>query len=56
MGYGEVLQRNLKVMDATGISLARDNNIPIIVLNMNVAGNISKAIRGEKVGTLVQGG
>jgi len=56
LSYGEVLQRNLKVMDATGISLARDNNIPIIVLNMNVAGNISKAIRGEKVGTLVQGG
>ena len=56
LSYGEVLQKNLKVMDATGISLARDNNIPIIVLNMNVAGNISKAIRGEKVGTLVQGG
>jgi uridylate kinase len=56
LSYGEVLRRNLKVMDATGISLARDNNIPIIVLNMNVAGNISMAIRGEKVGTLVQGG
>lgn len=56
LSYGEVLQRNLKVMDITGISLARDNNLPIIVLNMNVAGNIGKAIRGEKVGTLVQGG
>jgi uridylate kinase len=56
LSYGEVLQRNLKVMDATGISLARDNNIPIIVLNMSVAGNISRAINGEKIGTLVQGG
>ena len=56
LSYDEVLQRNLKVMDITGISLARDNNLPIIVLNMNVAGNIGKAICGEKIGTLVQGG
>jgi uridylate kinase len=56
LSYGEVLQRNLRVMDATGISLARDNNIPVVVLNMNVAGNISRAINGEKIGTLVQGG
>jgi uridylate kinase len=56
LSYSEVLQKKLRVMDATGISLARDNKIPVIVLNMKVPGNISRAIRGEKVGTLVQGG
>jgi uridylate kinase len=56
LSYSEVLQRDLKVMDATGISLARDNEIPIIVLNMNVAGNIRKAVEGVNVGTLVKGG
>ena len=55
LSYSEVLQRNLKVMDATGISLARENELPIIVLNMNVAGNIGKAVSGEKVGTFVKG-
>jgi uridylate kinase len=55
LGYNEVLQRNLKVMDAAGISLARDNRIPIIVLNMKIPGNIGRAICGEKIGTLVQG-
>jgi uridylate kinase len=55
LSYNEVLQRNLKVMDAAGISLARDNRIPIVVLNMKVPGNIGRAICGEKIGTLVQG-
>ncbi len=54
--YDEVLQRGLRVMDATAISLAMDNRIPIIVLNMNVPGRILQAIRGESAGTLVHGG
>ena len=52
--YTEVLQKSLRVMDAAAISLSRDNNIPIIVLNMNIPGNIKKAVTGEHVGTIVQ--
>jgi len=52
--YTEVLQKSLKVMDAAAISLARDNNKPIIVLNMNIPSNIINAMRGEHVGTIVQ--
>ena len=52
--YTEILQKGLRVMDAAAISLARDNNTPIIVLNMNIPGNILKAMTGEDVGTIVQ--
>ena len=52
--YTEVLQKGLRVMDAAAISLSRDNNIPIIVLNMNIPSNIKKAMTGEDVGTIVQ--
>jgi len=52
--YTEVLQKSLRVMDAAAISLARDNNKPIIVLNMNIPSNIINAMRGEHVGTIVQ--
>ena len=52
--YNDVLQRGLKVMDTAAISLARDNNKPIIVLNMKVPSNIVKAMRGEHVGTIVE--
>jgi uridylate kinase len=52
--YTEVLQKGLRVMDAAAISLSRDNNIPIIVLNMNIPNNIKKAMTGEHVGTIVQ--
>jgi len=52
--YTEILQKGLRVMDAAAISLARDNNKPIIVLNMNIPGNIMKAMTGEHVGTIVQ--
>jgi uridylate kinase len=51
--YNDVLKKNLRVMDAAAISLARDNNKPIIVLDMNIAGNIQKAMSGESVGTIV---
>ncbi|MBI2819839.1 MAG: UMP kinase [Acidobacteria bacterium] len=55
ISYGEVLSRNLRVMDMTAISLSRENSLPIIVFNMNVPGNILRVIRGEKVGSLVRG-
>ena len=53
ISYSEVLQRNLKVADATAISLCRDNNLPIHVFNLLEAGNISKAATGIKMGTFI---
>ena len=49
----EVLNRGLKVMDSTAISLCMDNNIPIQVFNITEKGNMMKAVLGEKIGTLV---
>ena len=51
--YSEVLAKNLKVMDATAISLCRENKLPIIVFNSLVEGNLKKVIMGEKIGTIV---
>ncbi|MFF5245238.1 MULTISPECIES: UMP kinase [Streptosporangium] len=51
--YGEVLTRGLGVMDATAISLCMDNNLPIVVFDLMGEGNIMRAVRGEKIGTLV---
>ena len=53
LGYDEVLARNLKVADGTAISLCRDNELPIVVFNLLVRGNIARAVRGERIGTLV---
>jgi len=52
LDYIEVLQRGLKVMDSTAISLCMDNNLPIIVFNLK-AGNVVRILAGEDVGTLV---
>ena len=54
--YIDVLQKNLKVMDATAISLCMDNDLPIVVFNLTRKGNILKVVLGEKIGTVVQGG
>jgi len=51
--YQDVLNWRLKVMDATAISLCRDFRLPIIIFNMNVAGNICRAVLGEEVGTTI---
>ena len=53
LSYSEVLTRNLKVADATAISLCQDNHLPIVVFNLLVEGNISRAVRGERIGTLI---
>src|SRR6266850_8239413 len=53
ISYLEILKRGLKVMDATAISLCRDNNLPIVIFNLNTRGNIRRVITGEKVGSLV---
>ncbi|HEV2891955.1 MAG TPA: UMP kinase [Frankiaceae bacterium] len=51
--YSEVLARGLKVMDATAISLCMDNDLPIVVFDLLTPGNIGRAVRGEKIGTIV---
>jgi uridylate kinase len=51
--YIEVLNKNLKVMDLTAVSLCMDNNLPILSFNMTGSGNILKAVKGEPIGTLV---
>ncbi|MCP2260793.1 uridylate kinase [Streptoalloteichus tenebrarius] len=51
--HREVLEQGLKVADATAFSLCMDNNMPIIVFNLLTEGNIGRAVRGEKIGTLV---
>lgn len=51
--YDEVLRKGLRVMDAAGIALAKEDNLPIMVLNMGVAGNILCAAMGKNVGTLI---
>ncbi|KJR98665.1 MAG: uridylate kinase [Desulfobulbaceae bacterium BRH_c16a] len=51
--YDDVLQKGLRVMDAAGIALAREDHLPIMVLDMGVSGNIKRAALGEKVGTLI---
>jgi len=53
ISYLDILQRGLKVMDATAISLCRDNNLPIVVFNLNHQGNIRRVVLGERVGSLV---
>ena len=54
LSYDEVLKKNLRILDHSAVSLSRDNNIPIIVLNIFKKGNIAKAICGEQVGTLIR--
>jgi uridylate kinase len=54
--YLDVLQQGLKVMDSTAITLCMDNQLPIIVFNLTVKGNIKRVLIGEQLGTVVQGG
>jgi uridylate kinase len=54
--YIEVLQRNLKVMDSTAISMCMDNRLPIVVFNLLKPGNIKRAVMGEPIGTWVDSG
>jgi uridylate kinase len=51
--YDTVLKQGLRVMDAAGIALAKEDKKPILVMNMTVPGNVSKAVLGENVGTLI---
>jgi uridylate kinase len=53
IGYSDVLARNLRVMDASAVSMCRDNHMPIVVFNLNVHGNIMRMAMGEPIGTLI---
>lgn len=55
LSYLDVLNKGLKIMDSTAISLCMDNALPIVVFNMNVRGNLRRVVCGEKVGTTVRG-
>jgi len=51
--YMDLLTKELKVMDATAVSLLKDNKIPVLVVNINKPGNLVRAVMGESVGTLI---
>jgi uridylate kinase len=53
LDYSEVLSRGLKVMDSTAVSLCMDNGLPIVVFALMDEGNVVRAVRGERIGTLV---
>ena len=53
LDYAEVLARGLRVMDATAVSLCMDNDLPIVVFDLMGQGNVVRAVRGERIGTLV---
>jgi uridylate kinase len=55
LSYTTALAKNLRVMDATAISMCREHKMPILVFNLNEPGSIMKAVRGERIGTLVKG-
>ncbi len=54
ISYMDVLQRDLRVMDSTAITLSKDNKIPMLVFNLSVKGNIGKVLLGEDIGTKIQ--
>lgn len=56
ISYIDVLRKQLKVMDSTAVSMAMDNNLPLIVFNLFETGNIMKVVQGHDIGTTVQGG
>lgn len=51
--YHEVLEKNLRIMDLTAITLCQENKLPILVFNMNIKDNLKKLLLGQKVGTIV---
>ena len=56
LSYGEVLARDLRVMDGAAIALARDNDLPVLVFSIEEPGNFLKVLRGEALATLISGG
>lgn len=54
LGFDEAISKRLKIMDTSAFTLCMDNKLPVLVFDLNVPGNIAKAVRGEKVGTLIE--
>lgn len=52
--FDKVLEKKLKIMDMTAFTLCRENNMPVIVFNMNVKGNLQKLVNGEEIGTIIK--
>jgi uridylate kinase len=55
ISYTDLISNRLEALDATAVSLAMDNEMPIVVFDMTQAGNIARAVRGEPIGTLITG-
>jgi uridylate kinase len=53
ISYFDVLEKDLKIMDLTAVTLCKENNLPIIVFNMNKKGNLKRLVRGDRIGTKV---
>jgi len=53
ISYDEVLSRGLRVMDLSAITMAKDNNLPIYVFDMDTVGNLARVLDGENIGTYV---
>jgi len=56
LDYQTAVEKQLKVMDLTAITLCRDNQLPVLVYNMKVAGNLRRLLMGEEIGTIISGG
>jgi uridylate kinase len=56
VSHFEILNKGLKVMDSTAITFCMDNELPIVVFDVTVPGNIRRALLGERIGTLVSSG
>ncbi len=54
LNFNEAIEKQLNVMDITAFTMCRENNLPVIVFNMNIPGNLQKLISGEKIGTLIK--
>ena len=54
VGFQEVIDRGLRIMDQTAFTMCRENNLPVLVFNMDRPGNLKKVISGEKIGTLIE--
>lgn len=54
ISYFDILQKNLRVMDLTAVSLCQENNLPMVVFNMDIPGNLLAVVKGENIGTVVK--
>jgi uridylate kinase len=53
ISYIDILKKNLRIMDLTAVSLCQENNLPMMVFNMDIPGNLLKLVKGEQIGTFI---